>query len=402
MRFLLANATIVLPDRVVEEGWVVIDRDRIGSIGYGAYPQTPTMPHFDLDGAYLFPGLVDLHCDAIEKLVQPRPGVEIEAGIALHAADRLLLGCGVTCQLHALSLDDAEFGVRSDRFMHDFLHRLSMDRHCGARHLVHARVEVSSQRGLEALQTMLGHPFLRLISIMDHSPGQGQYANEQMFRAYVAQTSGRSDAEIDEILVRKRAAQADIPRRIRQVVELAARHNLPVASHDDDTPAKVAQWVEYGLRIAEFPTTMEAAQAAHAAGMAVGMGAPNVLRGKSSGGNLSAITAIEAGAVDWLCADYYPASLLPVIFRLVDRGTLDLPAAVALISHNPARAAGLDHLIGSIRPGLLADLIVVQRVPDPVVHHVFVGGRLVYTWTEQSGTLPFIHQRAAGESLPLR
>jgi alpha-D-ribose 1-methylphosphonate 5-triphosphate diphosphatase len=133
-----------------------------------------------------------------------------------------------------------------------------------------------------------------------------------------------------------------------------------------------------------------------------GMGAPNVLRGKSSSGNLSAITAIESGAVDWLCADYYPASLLPVIFRLVDRGTLDLPAAVALISHNPARAARLDHLIGSIRPGLLADLIVVRRVPDPVVQHVFVGGRLVYTWTEQSGTLPFIHQQAAGESLPLR
>jgi alpha-D-ribose 1-methylphosphonate 5-triphosphate diphosphatase len=144
-----------------------------------------------------------------------------------HAADRLLLGCGVTCQLHALSLDDAEFGVRSDRFVQDFLHRLSTERHCGARHLVHARVEVSSQRGLDALQTMLGHPSLRLISIMDHSPGQGQYVNEQMFRAYVAQTSGRSDAEIDEILIRKRAAQADIPRRIRQVVDLAARHNLP-------------------------------------------------------------------------------------------------------------------------------------------------------------------------------
>jgi alpha-D-ribose 1-methylphosphonate 5-triphosphate diphosphatase len=384
VQFLLTNATVVLPDRVVDEGWVVIDRGRIGAIGRGAYPQAPTMPHFDLDGAYLLPGLIDLHCDVIEKLVQPRPGVTIEPGIALHAADRLLLGCGVTCQFHALSLDDAEFGVRSEHFVHDFLSRLRMERHCGARHLVHARVEVSSERGIEALQTMLGHPLLRLVSIMDHSPGQGQYTTEEAFRRYVTQMSGRNDAEVDLILERKRALQSDIPRRIGQIVAWAKRYGLPVASHDDDTPAKVAQLVEHGVRIAEFPTTMSAAQAARAAGLSVGMGAPNVLRGASSGGNLSAMAAIEAGVVDWLCADYYPASLLPVIFRLADRGTLSLPAAVAFVSHHPARAVGLDHQIGSIQPGHVADLIVVQRMPDPVVQQVFVGGRTVYTWAERA------------------
>lgn len=295
-----------MPDRVVDEGWVAIDRGRIGAIGRGAYPQAPTMPHFDLDGAYLLPGLVDLHCDVIEKLVQPRPGVTIEPGIALHAADRLLLGCGVTCQFHALSLDDAEFGVRSEHFVHDFLSRLRIERHCGARHLVHARVEVSSERGIEALKAMLGHPLLRLVSIMDHSPGQGQYTTEEAFRRYVVQMSGRNDAEVDLILARKRALQTDIPRRIGQIIAWATQYGLPVASHDDDTPAKVAQLVEYGVRIAEFPTTMSAAQAAHAAGLSVGMGAPNVLRGASSGGNLSALAAIEAGVVDWLCADTIP------------------------------------------------------------------------------------------------
>lgn len=383
MQFLLTNATVVLPDQVMDEGWVAIDRGRISAIGRGAYPHAPTMPHFDLDGAYLLPGLIDLHCDVIEKLVQPRPGVTIEPGIALHAADRLLLGCGVTCQFHALSLDDAEFGVRSEHFVHDFLARLRIERHCGARHLVHARVEVSSERGIEALKTMLGHPLLRLVSIMDHSPGQGQYTTEEAFRRYVIQMSGRNDAEVDLILERKRALQIDIPRRIGQIIAWAAQYGLPVASHDDDTPAKVAQLVAYGVRIAEFPTTMSAAQAAHSAGLSVGMGAPNVLRGASSGGNLSALAAIEAGVVDWLCADYYPAALLPVIFRLADRGTLNLPAAVALVSHHPARAVGLDQQIGSIQPGRVADLIVVQRMPDPVVQHVFVGGRSVYTWAER-------------------
>jgi alpha-D-ribose 1-methylphosphonate 5-triphosphate diphosphatase len=134
--------------------------------------------------------------------------------------------------------------------------------------------------------------------------------------------------------------------------------------------------------------------------MAVGMGAPNVLRGKSSSGNVSALTAIEAGVVDWLCADYYPASLLSVIFRLADRGTLSLPAAVALISYNPARAVGLDHLIGSIQPGRIADLIVVRRMPDPVVQQVFVGGRPVYTWAEHIEPLPFTGHHPLPNHLP--
>lgn len=158
------------------------------------------------------------------------------------------------------------------------------------------------------------------------------------------------------------------------MVRIARDHGLPIASHGDDTPERIAQWAEYGIHIAEFPTTMSTARAAHTSGMSVGMGAPNVLRGKSSGGNLSALSAIEAGVVDWLCADYYPASLLPVIFRLADRGTLSLPAAVALVSYNPARAVGLDHIIGSIQPGRSADLICVRLMPDPVVQQVFVAG----------------------------
>ncbi|MGQ9876601.1 MAG: alpha-D-ribose 1-methylphosphonate 5-triphosphate diphosphatase [Chloroflexus sp.] len=241
MQFLLANATIVLPDRVVDRGWVLVENGKIVSIGQSSYPQTPTVPQFDLIGSYLLPGLIDLHCDVIEKLVQPRLEVEIEVGIALHAANRLMLSCGVTCQFHALSLDDAEFGVRSERFVYDFLHRLSNERHCGAQHLVHARVEISSDHGLVALKTIAGHPFLRLVSIMDHSPGQGQYTTEAAVRAYVAQTTGRSADEIDEILARKRAAQADIPYRIDQVVRIARDHGLPIASHDDDTPERIAR-----------------------------------------------------------------------------------------------------------------------------------------------------------------
>lgn len=379
MQYLLTNAELVLPDEVIADGWVAIADGLISAVGRSSERRPRAAQQQDLRGKLILPGLVDLHCDLIEKMVQPRPGVEIAAGVALHATDRLLLGCGVTSEFHSLSLDDAEFGVRSERFVSDFLRQLSREHHCGARHFVHARVELSSERGVQALAAMVGHPLLRLISLMDHSPGQGQYADEQAFRSYVAQTSGRSDAEIDQILARKRATSVDIPTRIDQVIALARAHQIPLASHDDDTPAKVADWVVRGLSIAEFPTTLSAARAAHRAGLAVGMGAPNVLRGRSSGGNLSALDAIEAGVVAWLCADYYPAALLPAVFMLAERGMLGLAQAVALVSHHPAQAVGMDHQLGRIAVGLQADLLVVERTPDPVVRQVFVAGRPVLT-----------------------
>ena len=379
MDYLLTNAKLILPDLVINGGWVAIEDGVIRGIGSPGEHLPRSSQRFDVAGKFLLPGIVDLHCDMIEKMTQPRPGVEIAPGIALHATDRLLLGCGVTSELHSLSLDDDEFGPRSDRFVSDFLARLSRERHCGARHLLHARVEVSSERGLPALRAIINNPLLRLISIMDHSPGQGQYTSEAAFRTYVARSSGRGDAEIDAILARKRDLQHDTPTRIAQVIALAAAHNIPLASHDDDTPEKVADWAAQGLRISEFPTTLAAARAAHQAGLAVGMGAPNLLRGRSSGGNLSALTAIEAGVVDWLCADYYPAALLPAAFMLAERGILSLPAAVALITRNPAHAIGMGHQIGSIAVGLSADLLLVEPTPDPVVRQVFVAGRPVLT-----------------------
>ena len=379
MHYLLTNANLILPDVVISGGWVAVEDGVICAIG-GPDDRLPhAAQHFDVDGKFLLPGIVDLHCDMIEKMTQPRPGVEIAPGIALHATDRLLLGCGVTSELHSLSLDDDEFGPRSDRFVSDFLAHLSRERHCGARHLLHARVEVSSERGVPALRALIDSPLLRLISIMDHSPGQGQYTSEAAFRTYVARSSGRGDTEIDAILERKRALQHDTPTRIAQVIALAAAHGIPLASHDDDTPAKVAEWASRGVDISEFPTTLAAAKAAHQAGMAVGMGAPNLLRGRSSSGNLSALTAIEAGVVDWLCADYYPAALLPAAFMLAERGILSLPAAVALITRNPAHAIGMGQQIGSIAVGLSADLLLVEPTPDPVVRQVFVAGRPVLT-----------------------
>ncbi len=375
MSILLTNATIVLRDAVITNGWLLIEADLIA--GVGAMPHAPSIHGTtvrDLGGALLMPGVIDLHCDTIEKMVQPRPGVEIDGAVALHITDRLLVNSGVTCEFHSLSLDDAEFGVRNEDFIQNFINEVNRADHASVRHYIHARVEVSSARGAYALSNIIDQPLVKLVSIMDHSPGQGQYVTDEAFRYYVAKTTGRTDSEIDEIIRTKAQLKAGIPDRIDYVVQLCRNAHIPLATHDDDTIEKIASWVEMGIGISEFPTTVEAAAAAHQHGMLVGMGAPNVLRGRSSGGNLSAIDAIRAGHVDWLCADYYPAAMIPAAFALVDHGILDLPSAIALITANPAQAIGMEHHIGHIAVGMSADLVVVARTPQPIVRDVYVAG----------------------------
>ncbi|MBU6335016.1 MAG: alpha-D-ribose 1-methylphosphonate 5-triphosphate diphosphatase [Chloroflexi bacterium] len=373
--FVIHNTTLVLRDEVITDGWIATAGAQIVALGDGPAPAAEH--RWDAGGSLCLPGLVDLHSDFIEKMIQPRPGVELDVVVALHATDRLLLSAGVTTQYHALSLDDAEFGVRNERFIHTFIEHLARDAALGARHRIHARVEVSSEQGVHAFAQLAGHPAIGLVSVMDHSPGQGQYTTEESFRRYVARSTGRSDAEIDAIMARKRELQAHAAAHEARVLTLARATGVPCASHDDDTAGRVARRVADGVAISEFPTTLEAALAAHRAGMSVGMGAPNIMRGISSGGNLRAIEAWRAGALDWLCADYYPPALLSAVFHLVEHGDATLPAAVALVSANPARAAGCADVLGSLAPGMQADIVLVERLPHAVVRAVFVAGRCV-------------------------
>lgn len=379
MRYVFVNATLILPDITLSDAWLLVEDGIISAYGIRPNPHS-NAPSIDCHGAYIMPGIIDLHCDTIEKMVQPRPGVHIDTHVALHITDRLLMSSGITSEYHSLSLDDAEFGVRNEHFIREFLELIAAHNHTtSARHYVHARVEVSSERGAESLSNIIDHPLVKLVSIMDHSPGQGQYPTDELFRAYVAKTTGRDDAEIDAIIAKKHELREHIPHNINQVIELSRNAHIPIATHDDDSEAKVIDWVERGISISEFPTTMVAAAAAHQRGMLVGMGAPNVLRGKSSGGNVSAIEAIKAGYVDWLCSDYYPAAMLPAAFKLANAGIVSLSDAVNMITYNPARAVGIENEYGAIHVGAHADLIVVHdHHHSPLVERVFVGGKQVY------------------------
>jgi alpha-D-ribose 1-methylphosphonate 5-triphosphate diphosphatase len=307
------------------------------------------------------PGLIDLHCDAIEKLVEPRPNIHFDIQVALSEADWRLAGSGITTEFHAISLDDDEFGVRSDTFACDIYQTLVSTREeMLVRHKIHARLELTSQRGFEAVTQLVSQKACDMISLMNHSPGQGQYHSELEFREYVKRATSRKPEEIDALLETKRSQSVEIPSRVERITRLARRAGLAIATHDDDTATKVQQWPEFGVTISEFPTTLEAARQAHDLGLAVCMGAPNVVRGKSSGGNLSAHEAIRAGVVDVLCSDYYPSAMLNAVFMLAARDVLTLPQAVRLVTLNPAHAVGVGKDYGSLEVGKVADVILVR------------------------------------------
>ncbi len=379
MQTLIENVNLVLPNSLIENGWLLIEDERIAALGESA-----TRPGSDglsrqlnAEGAFLLPGLIDLHCDAIERVVEPRPNVHFDVHLGLAEVDHRLASCGITTEFHAIALDDNEFGTRSITFARELSEAIKNWHDNLIRHEFHARFEVTSQTGFVVVCEMIEQRETRLVSLMDHSPGQGQYTDEQTYRDYVKRSYHRTDEQINEMLRNKRQQLENATERIEVVTRKAREAGLAIATHDDDSAAKVEQWPTLGVTMAEFPTTLPAARRAHELGLAVCMGAPNVLRGKSSGGNLSALEAVQAGICDVLCSDYYPAAMLAATFKLVNQHVLSLPQAVRLVTLNPAKAVALDHELGSLEPGKIADLVLVSlnRYHLPKMQRLFVAGQ---------------------------
>ncbi len=378
MQTLIHNATLVLPDRVLEGGWLLLEDERILALGEAATCPVADTGAIDAMSQLLMAGIIDLHCDAIERLVMPRPNIFFPLDMALAEADWRLAGCGITTEFHAVSFDDGEFGVRSDAFVRELSKGIRDERASTLiRHAIHARLELTSQRGSEAIVAMIARGEVGLVSLMDHSPGQGQYRTEEAFREYVTKSAHMKPTEIDAIIALKQEQAAHIPQRIEQVTRIAREAGLGIATHDDDTAAKVELWPSFGVTMSEFPTTLEAARRAHELGLSVCMGAPNVLRGKSGGGNLSATEAVQAGVVNVLCSDYYPAAMLRAAYKLFKTQVLPLPEAINLITRNPAHVVKRGHDVGSLEAGKLADLLLVRVDGSSTlfVQRVFVGGR---------------------------
>lgn len=371
------NARLVLPGEVLH-GSLCIAGDRIRAIdpGPSAVPGA-----VDCGGDDVLPGLIELHTDNLERHIQPRPRVDWPHAAAILAHDGELASAGITTVFDAMRVGSVD-GARTDyrAYARALSRELLAVRAKGAlriSHFLHLRAEICSQTLIEELETFAPEDRVGLLSIMDHTPGQRQFRDLEKLRAYVCGKHGLSDGEFDahvadQIANRERYGAA----HERAAVEHAARLGAVLASHDDTTAEQVAVSAGHGVRLAEFPTTAEAARACRAHGIAVMMGAPNLIRGGSHSGNVAAEELARAGLLDILSSDYVPSALLYAAYRLADLWG-DVPRGVETVTSAPAAAAGLTDR-GRLAPGLLADLVRVGRLGDtPVVREVWARGRRV-------------------------
>ncbi len=372
----LVHARVVLADGVFDDADVLLEGGRVLAMGADAGAAAMVT---DLRGHWLLPGLVDLHCDALEKELEPRPGVFFGEGFAVANADKRNAAAGITTVHHAISFAHDELGVRNVRLAASLalaLHRFQT--HALVNNRVHARYEITDPAGEPVLRELLSAGVVDLLSFMDHSPGQGQFRTPEAYRDYVMRTYHCSAAEAERMADAKRGQREPARDRALALWGLARAAGVRLASHDDDSAGRVATMAAMGASIAEFPVNVEAATAARAAGLVTVFGAPNILRGGSQSGNMRALAAVQQGLADCLCADYAPAAMLAAAFRLPAVSALSLPEAVRMVTRAPALAAGLEDR-GQIAPGLRADLIAVREVDGlPQVTHVWRAGTLVY------------------------
>lgn len=372
----LRNARIVLEDEVVT-GSVLLRKGLIAAVDSG-----PAATGEDMEGDYLIPGLVELHTDHLEQHYAPRPGVVWDSIAALQAHDTQIAGAGITTVFDCLRLgsdEDGGFRKGEMRAIADALQTAGAENRLRASHFIHLRCEVSAGDVLEHFEDFRGDPQVRLASLMDHAPGQRQFQTLEQYTLYYKTKRGLSDSEFEKFVARRLedSARYSAPHR-RAIVAACHEGGVVLASHDDATVEHVEESQALGVRLAEFPTSLEAASASHTAGMAVLMGAPNIVRGRSHSGNISARHLADAGVLDVLSSDYVPFSLVHAPFVLADgEGGMSLPETIALVSANPARAVGL-HDRGRIGEGLRADMARVRRASGvPVVRSVWREGQRV-------------------------
>jgi alpha-D-ribose 1-methylphosphonate 5-triphosphate diphosphatase len=376
---LFRNARIVTSDRVFT-GWLKIEDGRIQEID----EKDSAGAGVDFQGDYLLPGLIELHTDHLESHYVPRPAVKWHAGSAVLAYDAQIAAAGITTVFDSfrVGVDEYETGAKLGDEVAPIAEAVRRAVKAGllrADHLTHLRCEVPAPNVVEGLTALLASHPVQLISLMDHTPGQRQFRNLDKYFLYYSGKSGRSQADVEEIAKgRQKVGSARALRNRPRIVEIAKARGITLASHDDTTAEEVALAQRDGVTIAEFPTTMEAAAASRALGMATVMGAPNVVRGGSHSGNASARDLAEAGHLDILSSDYVPAALLMAAFRLADTPAVGgLAGAVRLVSKAPAEATGL-HDRGEVAVGRRADLLrVATHDGEPVVRAVWREGRRV-------------------------
>ncbi len=364
----LSDFTLVLPDRVIEHGALRLEAGRIAEIA-----EAPVPGGLRGEGLTIFPGFIDMHGDMIELELEPRVRVDFPMEVAVTHLDARLAAAGVTTAYAAVSFSR---GVK-DGERRSFSHTANIIRalheaqeHTRVDHRIHARFDITYDAAIDALEGLLADQMVHLVSVMDHTPGQGQYRN---LERHIELRAAHHDISLEEARAKVQARIAArhpeeaVLANLQTVARLCREHGVALASHDDDTAEKGNLMADLGAVISEFPVTLEAAQTVVARGLMTAMGAPNAMRGQSYSGNLSAREAHAAGLLHILAADYHPAAILPALRALAAADPDGLAGATRLASANPARALGLRDR-GEIAAGKRADLVIVDG-----------GGRVIKT-----------------------
>lgn len=365
----ISDFRVVLADRVIERGSIRVEAGKIAEIA-----DTPVVgAELFGDGLLLLPGFVDMHGDMVEREVEPRPNVPMPLELGLRDLDRRLAVAGITTAYAAVSFSPSStYGhLRSYEHTSAIIRALkSMGPQLLVDHRVHARFEITFPKALSVIEALIAEGAVDLISLTDHTPGQGQYRDIERHVEKMVRERGLSREEASQSIAKRieeRTQPAEImAQTLSAISETCRAHGVALASHDDDTPAKVALMQDLGAAISEFPVTLEAACEARARGLATAMGAPNALRGQSYSGNLSARQAHAEGVLDILASDYHPSAILPAILELAKADPAGLAGATRLSTLNPAKALGLSDR-GEIALGKQADFVIAD---DSGIGHV--------------------------------
>lgn len=377
--FIIKNARLVTPSGIREAASLRVADGRIVEIRDGDLAGTRII---DAQGHYLFPGFVDLHSDAIEKGIEPRPNTFFPVDIAVFELDKKIAACGITTMYHSLSFAEMEVGLRSNSTAAAIIREISQFRQkLKVNTKIHARFEITDLGAVPYLEGLIRENLIDLFSFMDHSPGQGQFRDVSSYKSYYGPVYGKSDLEMDGIIDRKlRSKEGDAPQAIEMLVGLCRANDIAIASHDDDSWEKIEWLHAMGIAMTEFPVSIEAVRAAREHGISVCLGSPNVVRGQSQARNLSARDAISWGFGDILCSDYSPMTMLHAVLTLERLGILPLHEAVNMVSLNPSRAVGIADRTGSLEVGKEADMLIVDHSEEfPRILKTFVGGREVFS-----------------------
>ncbi len=387
----ISDFRVVLADRVIDRGSIRVEDGRIAEIVEGPVAGAAITG----DGLLLMPGFVDMHGDMIEREVEPRPNVPMPLELGLRDLDRRLAVAGITTAYAAVSFSPSStYGhLRSYEHTSAVIRALrAMGPQLLVDHRVHARFEITFPKALSVIEALIAEGAVDLISLTDHTPGQGQYRDLERHVDRIAKDKGMSREEAAQSVAKRieeRTLPAEIMADTLQAISSACHANgVALASHDDDTPAKVALMHDLGVAISEFPVTLEAAREARRMGLATAMGAPNALRGQSYSGNLSAREAHAEGVLDILASDYHPSAILPAILELAKTDREGLAGATRLATLNPAKALGLDDR-GEIALGKVADFVIADDAGIGHVRATLRAGAKIYS----DGSI--LQQRAA-------